>query len=161
MTHAVKWFYLLTLAAWIGSIIFFSFIVAPTVFKTLKPDDAASLIRRIFSKYYLLGIICSAAGLVSLSLMLFDRSFSKWPAILSLLLVAAMGATDLWLRQGVMPHMNSLRDRRAALESSAQPPDPTLDHEWQSLHRLSVQLNLIVLLCGLVLIFLLVHSRVV
>ena len=161
MTHAVKWFYLLTLAAWIGSIIFFSFIVAPTVFKTLKPDDATTLIRRIFSKYYLLGILCSAASLVSLSLMLFDRAFAKWPAILSLLLVAAMGATDLWLRQGVMPHMNSLRDRRAALESSAQPPDPTLDHEWQSLHRLSVQLNLIVLLCGLVLIFLLVHSRVV
>lgn len=161
MTHAVKWFYLLTLAAWIGSIIFFSFIVAPTIFKTLKPDDAASLIRRIFSKYYLLGILCSAASLVSLSLMLFDRSFAKWPAILSLLLVAAMGATDLWLRQGVMPHMNSLRDRRAALESSAQPPDPTLDHEWKSLHRLSVQLNVTVLLCGLVLIFLLVHSRVV
>jgi uncharacterized membrane protein len=161
MTHAVKWFYLLTLAAWIGSIIFFSFIVAPTVFKTLKPDDAASLIRRIFSKYYLLGILCSAASLVSLSLMLFDRSFAKWPAILSLLLVAAMGATDLWLRQGVMPHMNSLRDRRAALESSAQPPDPTLDLEWQSLHRLSVQLNVTVLLCGLVLVFLLVHSRVV
>ena len=161
MTHAVKWFYLLTLAAWIGSIIFFSFIVAPTIFKTLKPDDAASLIRRIFSKYYLLGILCSAASLVSLSLMLFDRSFSKWPAILSLLLVAAMGATDLWLRQGVMPHMNSLRDHRAALESSAQPPDPTLDLEWQSLHRLSVQLNVTVLLCGLVLIFLLVHSRVV
>jgi uncharacterized membrane protein len=161
MTHAVKWFYLLTLAAWIGSIIFFSFIVAPTVFKTLKPDDAASLIRRIFSKYYLLGIICSAASLVSLSLMLFDRSFAKWPAILSLLLIASMGATDLWLRQGVMPHMNSLRDRRAALESSAQPPDPTLDLEWQSLHRLSVQLNVAVLLCGLVLIFLLVHARVV
>jgi uncharacterized membrane protein len=161
MTHAVKWFYLLTLAAWIGSIIFFSFIVAPTVFKTLKPDDAATLIRRIFSQYYLLGILCSAASLVSLSLMLFDRSFSKWPAILSLLLVAAMGATDLWLRQGVMPHMNSLRDRRAALESSAQPPDPTLDHEWQSLHHLSVQLNVVVLLCGLVLFFLLIHSRVV
>ena len=161
MAHGVKWLYLLTLAVWIGSIIFFSFIVTPTIFKTLKPDDAATLIRRIFSKYYLLGIICAAVGIGSLGFMLADRSFSKWPAILSLLLLAGMGATDLWLRQGLMPHMNSLRNRRAALESSAQPPEPTLDHEWQSLHRLSVQLNLVVLLCGLVLLFLLVHARVV
>lgn len=161
MTHTLKWFYLLTLAVWIGTIIFFSFIVAPTVFKTLKPEDAASLIRRIFSKYYLLGLTCAALGILSVGLLLADRSFSKWPAILSLLLLAAMGATDLWLRQGVMPHMNSLRDRRAALESSAKPPDPDLDAEWQSLHRLSVQLNVAVLLCGLVLIFLLVHARVI
>jgi uncharacterized membrane protein len=161
MTHAVKWLYLLTLAAWIGSIIFFSFIIAPTIFKTLKPDDAAALIRRIFSHYYLLGILCAAVAIASLGFMLSDRSFSKYPAILSLLLIAAMGATDLWLRQGLMPHMNSLRDRRAALASSAQPPDPTLDREWQSLHRLSVQLNLTILLCGFVLLFLLIHSRVV
>jgi len=161
MTHTVKWLYLLTLAIWIGSIIFFSAIIAPTVFKTLKPDDAAALIRRIFSKYYLLGIICAAAGIIFVGYLLADRSFSKWPAILSLLLLAAMGATDLWLRQGVMPHMNSLRDRRAAIASSSQPDDPILDREWQSLHRLSVQLNLAVLLCGLVLLFLLVHSRVV
>jgi uncharacterized membrane protein len=161
MTHAVKWLYLLTLAVWIGSIIFFSFVVAPTVFKTLKPEDAATLIRRIFSKYYLIGVSSAAAGIVCVGLMLADRSFSKWPAILSLLLLAGMGATDLWLRQGVMPHMNGLRDRRAALETSGKPADAELDGEWQSLHRLSVQLNVVVLLCGLVLLFLLVHARVV
>ena len=127
MTHAVKCLYLLTLAVWIGSIIFFSAIVAPTIFKTLKPDDAATLIRRIFPQYYLLGILCAAIAIAALGLMLADRTLAKYPAILSLLLIAAMGATDLWLRQGLMPHMNSLRTRRAALESSAQPPDPTLD----------------------------------
>ncbi|HUJ73061.1 MAG TPA: DUF4149 domain-containing protein [Verrucomicrobiae bacterium] len=184
MTHAIKWLYLLTLAAWIGSIIFFSFIVAPTVFRTLKPDDAGLLIRRIFAHYYLLGIISSAIAIVCLSLLLHDRSFAKWPAILSLLLVAAMGATDLFLRQGVMPHMNSLRDRRANAATATAPPtgphtptiirgtssstdtqpttiDPALDREWQSLHRLSVRLNVVVLLSGFVLIFLVVYARVV
>jgi uncharacterized membrane protein len=161
MTQAVKWLYLLTLAVWIGSIVFFSFAVAPTAFKTLKPEDAAALIRRIFSKYYLIGIACAAVGIVCLGLMLADRSFAKWPAILSLLLLAGMGATDLWLRQGVMPHMNDLRDRRAALQSAGNPPDEELDSEWKALHRLSVQMNAVVLFCGLVLIFLLVHARVV
>jgi hypothetical protein len=178
MTHLVKWLYLLTLAAWIGSIIFFSFIIAPTVFKTLKPEDAALLIRRIFNHYYLLGILCSATAIVCLGILLADRSFAKWPAILSLLLVAAMGATDLFLRQGVMPHMNSLRDRRPNAATSASTPtiirgtssstdtqpttfDPSHDREWQSLHRLSVRMNLVVLLCGFALLFLVVYARVV
>jgi len=161
MTQGVKWLYVLTLAVWIGSIVFFSFAVAPTVFKTLKPEDAAALIRRIFSKYYLIGIICAAIGIVCIGLMLADHSFSKWPAILSLLLLAGMGATDVWLRQGVMPHMNDLRDHRAAVESSGKPPDEELDKEWKALHRLSVQMNGVVLLCGLVLVFLVVYARVV
>ena len=161
MTQGVKWFYLVTLAIWVGSIIFFSFVVAPTVFKTLKPEDAAALIRKIFSKYYLIGIICAAVGIVCLGLLLADRAFSKWPAILSLLLVASMGATDFWLRQAVMPHMNELRDRRAMFESSGKPPDEALDREWKALHRLSVQMNGAVLLCGLALVFLVVYARVV
>jgi len=161
MTQWVKWLYLLTLAVWIGSIVFFSFAVAPTVFKTLKPEDAAALIRRIFSKYYLIGLVCSAIGIVCVGLLLADRSFGKWPAILTLLLLAGMGGTDLWLRQGVMPHMNHLRDQRAAVESSGKQPDEELEREWKGLHRLSVQMNGVVLLCGLVLVFLIVYARVV
>ena len=161
MTQAAKWLYLVTLAVWIGSIVFFSFAVAPTVFKTLKPEDAATLIRRIFSKYYLIGIVCAAVGIVCVGLLLADRAFGKWPAILSLLLLASMGGTDLWLRQGVMPHMNSLRDRRAAVESSGGRPDEELEQEWKALHRLSVKMNAAVLLCALALVFLVVYARVV
>ena len=161
MTQVVKWFYLVTLAVWIGSIVFLSFAVAPTVFKTLKLEDAAKLQRAIFPKYYLAGILCAAVGIVCVGLLLADRVFEKWPGILSLLLLASMGGTDLWLRQGVMPHMNSLRDRRAAVESSGGQPDEELEQEWKALHRLSVQMNGAVLLCALALVFLVVYSRVV
>jgi uncharacterized membrane protein len=161
MTQWIKWLYLLTLAVWIGSIVFFSFAVAPTVFKTLKPEDAATLIRKIFSKYYLIGIVCAGVGIVCVGLLLADRAFGKWPAILSLLLLAGMGGTDLWLRQGVMPHMNALRDRRATVESSGSQPDEELEREWKALHRLSVRMNIAVLLCALALVFLVVYARVV
>jgi len=161
MTQWVKWLYLLTLAVWIGSIVFFSFAVAPTVFKTLKPEDAAALIRRIFSKYYLIGIICGGIGIVCVGLLVADHAFGKWPAILSLLLLAGMGGTDLWLRQGVMPHMNHLRDQRAAIDSSGKPADEELEREWKALHQLSVRMNGVVLLGGLVLVFLIVYARVV
>jgi uncharacterized membrane protein len=161
MTQATKWLYLLTLVVWIGSIIFFSFVVAPTVFKTLKPEDAGLLIRKIFSKYYLVGIACSALGIVCVGLLLAGGAFGRWPGVLSLLLLAAMGTTDFWLRHAVMPHMNELRDQRAAVVASGREPDPAQEAEWKSLHALSVQLNGAVLLCGLVLIFLMVYARVV
>ena len=126
-----------------------------------QTGDAAALIRRIFSKYYLIGIGCAALGIICVGLLLADRSFGKWPAILTLLLLAGMGGTDLWLRQGVMPHMNHLRDQRAAVGEPGKPPDEELEREWKALHRLSVQMNGVVLLCGLVLVFLVVYARVV
>jgi len=157
MTQTVKWCYLVTLAVWIGSIIFFSFVVAPTVFKVLKPEDAARLQRALFPRYYLVGMLCAAIGIICVGILLADRAFGKWPGILSLLLLAAAGATDLWLRQTVVPHMAELREQRA----SATQPDEALESEWKTLHRLSVQLNVAVLLVLSALVFLLVYSRVV
>ncbi|MCG3150224.1 MAG: hypothetical protein PCFJNLEI_03705 [Verrucomicrobiae bacterium] len=157
MTQGIKWVYLISLAMWVGSIMFFSFVVAPTVFKVLKPEDAAKLQRALFPKYYLVGIICAGIGIVCVGLLLAERAVGKWPGVLSLLLLAAMGGTDLWLRQAVVPQMAEIREQRAA----AATPDPDLDAEWKSMHRLSVQLNAVVLLCGFVLVFLVVFSRVV
>jgi len=157
MTQGIKWVYLISLAMWVGSLMFFSFVIAPTVFKVLKPEDAAKLQRAIFPKYYLVGIICACVGIVCVGLLLWERAFGKWPGVLSLLLIAGMGMTDFWLRQSVVPHMAEIREQRAA----AKEPDPAIEDEWKSLHRLSVQLNVAVLLCGFVLVFLVVFSRVV
>ncbi len=161
MTQAIKWLYLLTLAMWIGSIMFFSFVIAPTVFKVLKPDDAARLQRAMFPKYYLVGILCAGVGLVCVGLLLAERAFGKWPGVLSLLLLAAMGATDFWLRQTVVPHMAEIREQRAEALSAGKEPDSAVEEEWKALHRLSVQLNGAVLLAGLALVFLVVFARVV
>lgn len=161
MVQATKWVYLLVLAVWVGTIVFFSFGVAPTVFKTLEPEDAGRLIRKIFAKYYLVGIASAGLGIVCVGILLAERAFGKWPAILSLLLLAAMGATALWMRQSVSPHMNELRQRIAAARAAGQQPEPVVEQEWKSLHRLSVQINAAVLLCGLVLLFLVVYARVV
>ncbi|MEI6085494.1 MAG: DUF4149 domain-containing protein [Verrucomicrobiota bacterium] len=157
MTQGIKWLYLVSLAMWVGSIMFFSFVIAPTIFKVLKPEDAAKLQRALFPKYYFVGIVCAGVGIVCVGLLLFERAFGKWPGVLSLLLLAAMGATDLWLRQSVVPHMAEIREQRTA----AKEPDPAIEAEWKSLHSLSVRLNVAVLLCGFVLVFLVVFSRVV
>ena len=81
MTPAIKWLYIVALGVWVGSIIFFSFFIAPTVFKVLKPEDAARLQRALFPKYYLVGMIC--AGMIGLgATAIFTASGSNlWLAV--------------------------------------------------------------------------------
>ena len=152
---------MVALGLWVGSIIFFSFFIAPTVFKVLKPEDAARLQRALFPKYYLVGVICAGIGIVCVGLLLAERAFGKWPGVLSLLLLAMMGATDFWLRQSVVPHMAEIREQRAAAMAAGKEAPVEIEEEWKSLHRLSVQINVAVLLAGFVLLFLVVFSRVV
>ena len=141
--------------------VFFSFVIAPTVFKVLEPADAARLQRALFPKYYLVGLVCAAAGIVCVGLFLAKGILPVGPGIVSLLLLAACGATNFWLRQAVVPEMARLREQRAAAQAAGQKPEAELERAWKTLHRLSVQINLGVLLCGLVLLVLLVYSRAV
>lgn len=161
MTPVVKLIYLVVLAVWVGGIIFFSFVIAPTVFKVLQPEDAAKLQRALFPKYYLVGIICTAVGIVCVGLLLANHALPVWPGILSLLLLAGCGATDFWMRQAVVPEMAALREQRAAARAAGKEPEAELEREWKALHHLSVQINGGVLLCGLVLLVVLVYSRAV
>lgn len=161
MNLAIKFLYVLVLAVWVGSIIFFSFVVAPTVFKVLQPEDAAKLQRAVFPKYYLVGILCAGIGILCVGWLLFERAFGKTPGLLSLLLLALMGGTDFWLRQTIVPHMAQLREQRAVAAAQGTATPDALEREWKSLHHMSVFVNVAVLLGGFALIFLLVFSRVV
>lgn len=160
MNQALRWLYLVSLVTWIGSIIFFSAIVAPTIFKVLKPEDRGEFLHQLFSKYYLLGMICAVVGIICVGLLVFDRSFGKWPGVATLVLLAIMGAVNLWMRQSVAPQLTELRSQRTAIAAKGEPPSAEVDAEFDSLHRLSVRMNVAVLLSGLVLVFLVVYSRV-
>jgi hypothetical protein len=121
-------FELMTAGLWLGSIVFFSFFVAPVLFRLLKAPDAASVVRTIFPSYYLLGIIC---GLILCALLLLRQDWLGLAGVLFLTLV------DLYCRQLLTPRINQARD--------AKDREP----EFNRMHCLSVQLNGLVLL-GLV-----------
>ncbi len=161
MTVACKWGYLLVLAVWLGSIIFFSFVVAPTIFKVLDPEAAARLQRALFPKYYLLGMICSALGIVCVAYLLGADVMRTPTAIVSLLLLAGGGAADVWMRQGVMPQMVEIREKVAAAQAAGRELGPELEADWKTMHQLSVRVNGAVLLCLLVLLFVLVYDRMI
>ena len=42
---------------WVGSIIFFSAIIAPTIFKSVDEKNAGLFLRAFFPKYYYFGMI--------------------------------------------------------------------------------------------------------
>ena len=75
---AFNFIYLLSLVCWLGSIIFFSFFVAPVVFKTLDREKAGEIVGIIFPRYYKLGYVCGA--LILLSFMMIGDVGLKWCA---------------------------------------------------------------------------------
>jgi hypothetical protein len=56
----------LALGVWLGAMVFFSFVAAPTVFSVLPEADAGTVVNAVFPKYYVfgavLGIVALAAG---------------------------------------------------------------------------------------------------
>lgn len=109
---------------WLGAMVFFAAVVAPTVFGTLEPLEAGKMIRRVFPKYYLFGLIClSLAVLASLAT----------PNWVTIALAVLLGTTG-YARQILMPKVNTARDamREKNEEHSSQ---------FDRLHKLSVQLN--------------------
>jgi uncharacterized membrane protein len=57
--------YLSALSAWIGGAIFFTFVLAPILFKTGGSEPAVALIRAVYPRYFLGGAISGAAALAS------------------------------------------------------------------------------------------------
>ena len=123
------------ISIWIGVIVFFSAIIAPTVFKSLVEMSAGLFLRAFFPKYYLFAIVI---GLVALALiMMFGISVSY------ILYIAIVSMTILSIISRFMiPMINNARDMG---EKGKQ--------KFNRLHMLSVSLNVITLLIGLFFIY--------
>lgn len=122
-------------AVWLGSIVFFSFVVAPTAFQALGREGAAPLMRAIFPRYYAVAILCGAAAIAAALATGFGLRLSV-PLAIALVLAA-------YARQVITPALNRARDEE--------------DSEgFASLHLWSVRLNVVslamLLLAGTVLL---------
>jgi len=130
--------YLLSLVCWLGSIIFFSFFVAPVVFKTLDREKAGEIVGIIFPRYYKLGYICAA--LILLSFLMIGGVGLKWCAWG--IMVLGSGLAGLVIN----PKAKKIKEQ---LKSSPENEIPPLEAKFKALHSLSVKLNALVLFSGL------------
>ena len=104
----------------LGIMLFFSFAVAPIIFKVLKENDARKFVRTIFPYYYSINLI-----LVSLvCIFLFYKDFINFDFYL-LLSVAILFAISLFL---LMPMINNARDQKK-------------ESKFKYLHAVSVIIN--------------------
>jgi hypothetical protein len=120
---------------WVGSIIFFSAIIAPTVFKVLDEKSAGLFLRAFFPKYYIFGLIIGGLSLV----LIFLLSIPVNTVLLALLIVMiALTVTSKLM----IPVINAARDMGEAGVS-----------RFKKLHTMSVILNVLTLVVGLIFIF--------
>ncbi len=131
--------YILTLTAWVGSILFFSFAVAPIIFNVLGAESGAKFVRALFPRYYLWGAISGSLALPSFVAgpLCFQeyrgiRVAIQAMAILACILIMLYGANSL------VPQINRARDA-----------GPAGHDRFVRLHRRSVWLNSVVLVVGI------------
>lgn len=116
----------LLVAALFGSMLFFSFVMAPLVFANLDAPDAARLIRAVFPWYYLVLLVLS--GLAGLLLAV--------PAPLEGGVMLAIASLAAFSRQLLMPNINKLRDK-------SHEGDKTAGRRFRQLHGASVLINMV------------------
>ena len=133
---ALRFLYLLSLAVWIGSLVFFSFFVAPALFRTLPREEAGRVVATIFPIYYAVGWgaggLALAATLAGAAASGLWTSAVRWRAGLLALMLAISLYAGLVVRQQV-------RAAKAAGDEAG----------LARTHRVSVLLNLAVIAGGL------------
>ena len=132
--------YLLAIACWLGAIVFFSFVTAPSVFTSLPIAEAGKVISVIFPRYYAVGYIAGSVAVLMSILFTVARPARGWWGITTVLLALGLAIT-FYAGLVVLPRADKLR--HVAEDSSPQPEQKA---EFDRLHALSVYLNGAVLL---------------
>lgn len=147
----------LSLVCWIGGLIFFAFVLAPTAFQVLPSTHlAGNVVGRALSKLHWIAII---SGIVFLfSSLLYSRLTDGTAHVFAgrHVLLCLMLALTLLSQFWIMPHMDKLR---ASLgEVGSVPVDNPARVQFDALHVWSTRVEGAVLLLGLVLVYLTVAS---
>jgi len=142
MRTFVYFLLILALCVWAGGIIFFSFVVAPTVFATLRSQDAASVVNLSLATLHRIGLSC---GVLFLALtFLVELKRAKPLRALVALMVLSTAVSQF----GVTPQMQRIRD---AVGGSIQalPSQDAGRAAFSRLHQLSVVLEGVTLFAGI------------
>jgi len=142
MLGFVKWLYLMALIVWVGEVVCFSLIVAPALFRALPSEEAGRAVSTIFPLYYRVGSVCGLILLLTNGMLFAAATGRLWWSVNAVLIAIMLGAT-LYAGLIVQPRATALRPQ---LHAENAPAD--VKPEFDRLHRLAVQLNGAVLLCG-------------
>jgi uncharacterized membrane protein len=149
----LRFLMLLSLIVWIGGLIFFAFVLAPTAFQILPSTHlAGNLVGRALSKLHWIAIV---SGIVFLASSLFySRLVDGTPHLFASrhVLICLMLGLTLLSQFWIIPRMDTLRAQVADFASI--PVDNPARMQFDALHVWSTRVESIVLLLGLVAVWL-------
>ena len=149
----LRFLMLLSLVAWIGGLIFFAFVLAPTVFSVLPNTHlAGNVVRSALSKLHWIAIVSGIIFLIS-SLLL-SRITGGTPHLFAprnILIVLMLILTSI-SQFGIMPRMDKLRATIGDFASVAANNPAKI--QFDSLHVWSTRVEGVVLLLGLIAVYL-------
>ena len=145
----VKFLHLMSLSIWVGSIVFFSFFAAPSIFKKLPREAAGDVVGDIFPKYRAIGYASSAVLLVTLAIMMNFEKNSRYSMPVLLVLMAAIG-----LYSGLVVGKQAASIKAEMRASADAEKKDALRAEFRKVHAISSILNMSVLALGIAFIFL-------
>jgi uncharacterized membrane protein len=151
----LRFLMLLSLVAWIGGLIFFAFVVAPTVFAPgVLPSThlAGNIVGRALAKLHWIAIV---SGIVFLgSSLLYSRITEGTAHAFALrhVLICGMLALTLLSQFWIIPRMDTLRAQVA--DFTLVPQDNPTRMQFDALHAWSTRVESAVLLLGLIVVYL-------
>jgi hypothetical protein len=149
----LRYLMLLSLIVWLGGLIFFAFVLAPTAFSVLPSRHlAGSLVGRSLATLHWMGII---SGFIFLaSSILYSRLTQGTPHVFAArhLLICLMLALTLISQFGIIPRMDTVRASIGEIDSV--PLDNRARKQFDALHVWSTRVESGVFLLGLVVVYL-------
>ena len=143
----LRYLMVLSLVVWIGGIIFFAFVVAPSLFMIVPSQHVAGLVvGRSLTSLHWIGMVAALVFLISG--MMASRGMGK------LVLVGIMLVLTLILQFGIVRRMEQLRASVPNADVSVLTTNDPTRAQFDRLHSYSTKLEGSVLLLGLVTIFL-------
>lgn len=127
---------IVALAAWLGVTGFFSFVVAPLVFRAIDRAVAGQAVAAILPWYYGWGVVLSAIACAALTGVAVRTRVGRWRDGLGAALAAVAVAALAWSAGVALPRANEARRTRD-------------DRAFVAAHRSAVRLNATALLAGI------------
>jgi hypothetical protein len=158
MHYILKVLYLLSITFWLGSVFFFSFISARSIFKILPRELAGDLISDMFTKYYLFSYIFGGIAILSTFISwIVGYTSSGAISTLKILILVIMLCLSVYAGTIIRPNVQELRIQlRSVAEDS--PGFPELQNRFKTLHKYSVITNLVIFILGIAIVFITAYN---
>jgi uncharacterized membrane protein len=145
MSTLVRFLQIFSLGTWVGGILFFSAIVAPAAFALFSSEQAGNLVNLTLGRLHLAGMVCGVIYLLATAVAAGNPAGLLRPApLLVLAMIALTFISQFW----VTGNIEALR-AQAGGSLQSLPDGSAIRASFDRLHRLSVRLEVGVLLAGI------------